>query len=185
MGIEQAVVDLATDSFNPQRNLTCGLEYEALNQSASAIGFYLRAAEYGHDKDLLVTYTALLKLSNLMYAQHERTTSVLKSLLQAVAYWPERPEAYFLLTKYYERTQNWQECYTWAQVGLSKPDGHPLPADVGYGGKYCLEFQKAVAAWWIGRPHESREIFPRLLDTAKMSEEYVNGCINNITNLGL
>ena len=42
----------------------------------------------------------------------------------------------------------------------------------------CVE--KAVAGWWIGRKDESKTLFQHLLDDHKMSEEYVNGCLNNL-----
>ena len=56
----------------------------------------------------------------------------------------------------------------------------PLPVYVEYNGPYVLMFEKAVAGWWLGRKEESKELFHHLLDNVEMTQEYVNGCINNL-----
>ena len=60
--IENLVVQLSTDSFNPELNFKCAVEYEKLNQTASAVSFYLRAAEYGVGSHKDITYASLLKI---------------------------------------------------------------------------------------------------------------------------
>jgi len=45
---------------DPQAAFDLALEYDALNQSYSAIGMYLRAANYTNDK--VLAYTCLLKM---------------------------------------------------------------------------------------------------------------------------
>jgi hypothetical protein len=77
---------------------------------------------------------------------------------------PTRPEGYFLLSRFYERSQKWQECYTFAEMGLlytTRMD--QLPAWVEYPGAYAIMFEKAVSGWWLGRKEESLEIFLDLL----------------------
>ena len=49
MKIEQLVVELSHDPFNPELNYTVALEYEKQKQTASAVSFYLRTAEYGYN----------------------------------------------------------------------------------------------------------------------------------------
>jgi hypothetical protein len=77
---------------------------------------------------------------------------------------PTRPEAYFLLSRFYEKDQKWQQCYTFAEIGLlySKVNSK-LPIWVDYPGEYGLTFEKAVSAWWLGRKEESLQIFLELL----------------------
>ena len=169
--IEQLVVELSKDPFNPDINFKCAVEYQALNQTASAVSFYLRAAEYGVNTHPLVVYTSLLRMAHCFADQNDRVNTVSNCILQAVAHMPERPEAYFLMSQFYERQGAWQECYTWAEMGLSVPNWSPLPADVGYHGEYVLEFEKAVSGWWIGRKDESAAIFNRL-KTQDIKEEY-------------
>ena len=51
MHIENLIVNLSTDPYNPVLNFDCAVEYERLNQTASAVSFYLRCAELTNDKD--------------------------------------------------------------------------------------------------------------------------------------
>ena len=104
--------------------------------------------------------------------------------MQAIAYLPNRPEAYFLVSRIKERNKEYQECYTYAELGLlfaTTTYNQPLPGYVEYNGSYCLLFEKAVAGWWIGRRDESKILFEHLLDNYEMSQEYVNGCLNNMS----
>jgi hypothetical protein len=48
---------------------------------------------------------------------------------------------------------------------------NPLPADVGYV-EYALDFEEAVAGWWLGRKDESIDIFNELLMLENLSDEY-------------
>lgn len=187
--IEEIVVKLSTDPFNPQLNFEAGLEYEALNQSASAVSFYLRCAEYGTEENAGIIYASLLRIADCLARQSDRKHSMTGALLHALGYWPERPEAYFLMSQYFERTQQWQEAYSWACMGLSVAKRLPeytkaLPADVGYYGTYCLLFEKAVSAWWIGRKDEARAIFHDLLNNYTMAPEYVNSSLDNLKRIG-
>lgn len=155
MNIENLVVELSRDPFNPSLNFDVAEEYLRLNQTASAISFYLRCAEYS-DSVNAKAYTSLLRMAQCFEDQTGREYSVSNCLLQALAYDESRPEAYFKLSQHYERANKWQEAYTFATLGLGWVTGsEPLPADLGYYGGYCLHFQKAVAAWWIGRKDEA------------------------------
>ena len=46
MKIEDLVIELSKDPFNPVLNFEVAVEYERQNQTASAVSFYLRTAEY-------------------------------------------------------------------------------------------------------------------------------------------
>jgi hypothetical protein len=162
MDIEKLVVDLSKDPFNPKLNFKCAQEYDRLGQTASAVSFYLRTAEYGYESDKGIAYESLLRTSMCFDDQTDRKHTVTNCILQAVALDPERPEGYFLMSRYYERAAEWQECYTWANMGLTKKDtGMNYLLD--YPGLLGLTFEKAVAGWWIGRKDESRRLFNALL----------------------
>ena len=162
MKIEQLVVELSKDPFNPALNFDVAVEYERQNQTASAVSFYLRTAEYGHESHPSLVYASLLKAAHCFDDQNDRQATVSNCLLQAVAYLPYRPEGYFLLSQFHERLGQWQECYTWACIGLHQQRNSPLPVEVGYEGSYVLTFEKAVSAWWIGRKDESLELLHKL-----------------------
>lgn len=181
--IEKLVVQLSTAPFDPELNFKCAVEYQRLNQTASAVSFYLRAAEFGYESHKDITYCSLLKIAECFSDQNDRQWNVTNYILHAVSYMPERPEAYFLMSQYLEQTATWQEAYTWAQMGLSKQSFNPLPAQTGYLGEYCLLFEKAISGWWIGRREESINILETLLDKYEMREDYVNGCIYNLERI--
>jgi hypothetical protein len=150
--------------FNPVLNFEIAKKYEELEQTASAVSFYLRAAEYGHESHPVIVYTSLLKMARCFEDQSGREYSVSNALLQAIQYMPARPEAYFLLSRFYERSQKWQECYTFAEMGMMYTTRlDMLPADVEYAGSFALLFEKGVSAWWLGRKEESLTIFNDLL----------------------
>ena len=182
MKIEQLVVELSKNPFNPGLNFDVAVEYEKQYQTASAVSFYLRTAEYGHESHPTLVYASLLKAAHCFDDQNDRQATVSNCLLQAVAYLPYRPEGYFLLAQFCERLEQWQECYTWANIGLHNQLNSPLPVDVGYEGKYVLLFEKAVAAWWIGRKDESLKLLHKL-DGMKLNPEYAKAVKNNLERL--
>jgi hypothetical protein len=149
------IVRLSQDPFNSDLNFDVAENYLSNNQTASAVSFYLRCVEYAQPANAK-GYTSLLRMAKCFDDQKGRELSVTNCLLQALTYDDTRPEAYFLLSQYHEKAGNWQESYTFACMGLGwAADSEPLPADVGYYDAYCLEFQKAIAAWWVGRKKES------------------------------
>lgn len=174
--------EYAESPDNPDVNFDIALEYESLGQLASALTFYLRAAEFGYESAPNVSYVSLLRVGLILEKLSNRNFSVSNSYLHAIAYQPNRPEAYFLLSRLYERTKSWQESYTFAIMGqqfvLYRPE--PTLADVEYRGEYCLLFQQAVAAWWVGRKDEAKEIFERLLSQYNMADSYIAGCTQNL-----
>jgi hypothetical protein len=180
--IENLIVKLSDDPFNPEINFDCAVEYEKLNQTASAISFYLRCAEYGYETHKTLTYNSLLKMARCFEDQSDRHYTVSNCILQAMTVLPDRPEAYFMLSQFHEKSQAWQECYTYAELGLNKNKIKKLPAGIGYDQECSLNFQKAVAAWWIGRRDESIEIFNLLLKT-NISELYRKAILNNLERI--
>ena len=183
MLIESLIVDLSHDPFNAELNFRAAIEYQHLNQTASAISFYLRTAEYGKDTYPSLAYASLLKLAECFEHQNDRLHTVNNALLQAIAYLPYRPEGYFLMARYHERQQNWQECYTWAQIGLyeSMLPINPLDVDVEYV-EYGLAFEKAVSGWWVGRKDESILLFNQLLEK-DLTPEYRQAVENNLARI--
>jgi hypothetical protein len=185
--IEKLIVNASSDALNPTKNFEIALEYEKLGQTASAVGFYLRAAEYGYKTNSLITYTSLLKISICIEGQNDRKHTVSNVILQAMAYLPERPEAYFLLSKFYEKDAGWQECYTYAALGIKALENPlvKLPVVLGeYHGEYSLEFQAAISAWWIGRREESIERLVKLSTRDDLSYTYKVAVDDNLKKLG-
>lgn len=184
MEIEDLIVLLSRSPFDYEKNFEVALEYDRRNQMASAVSFYLRTVEYGPEKESPIVYTSLIKMAICFSDQKDRKNAVNNSLMQAIAYWPERPEAYFYMSQFHERERNWQECYTYAEIGLSMDDFEVLPGKLGYLGKYCLEFQKAAGAYWIGRKEESINLFLELKNR-DISSEYKKLLESNLRRLNI
>lgn len=183
--IERLVVEVSSDPLSPVKNFNAAVEYEKLHQTASAVGFYLRAVEYGFETHPLIAYASLLRISICMEGQKDRNWTVSNTLLQAIAFLPTRPEAYFLLSRFYEKSTQWQESYTNACLGqvFSKQRLENLPVDVEYIGEQGLLFQRAVSAWWIGRKDESVNILLALSASPSLPFNYKQAVSDNLSRL--
>jgi hypothetical protein len=172
MLIESLIVELSHDPFNPELNFRVAVEYENQRQTASAVSFYLRTAEYGYDTHQDIVYLSLLRLAKCFNDQNDRLATVSNALLQAIAYQPDRAEGYFLLSEFHERQKNWQECYTFAIIGLSLDEED-----------YRLLFEKAVSGWWIGRAVESQQLFNSLLTRTDLPPHYRKAIELNLASI--
>ena len=188
MSIESLVVELSSDSENPELNFAVAVEYESLNQTASAISFYLRTVEFGNVSHPLLAYSSLLKMAKCFHSQKDRNLTVTGVLLQAITLLPDAPDAYFLLAQAYENLGSWQECYTFSRIGLAvadlRPEGYfkfPLPTT--YEGKYCLEYQSAISAFWVGRVKESIKDLKALNTREDMTPMFKQSIEKNLEKL--
>lgn len=175
------LLDYVSDPNNVEYNFALALWYEKKGHTASAAGLYLRTAEFSTDD--LFSYESLLRLANCFIKQGCRVHLSKGILLRAISLKPERPEAYFLLSRLYEVNKDWQESYTFAIMGQQLKENQPnLRTDVDYPGKYALIFEQAVAAWWIGLWDESVRILKQLQGT-DMLPIYVTAVRKNLENI--
>lgn len=165
-------------------NLQMGLYYDRFEQNAGALSFYLRAAELTEDKEL--AYDCLVRNALLIEKLQRRPFSTKGQLLHAIQLDPTRPEAYYHLTRMYEQNKEWQEIYTTISLfeALKKPYKQKTPINLDYPGSYAMDFQKAVAAWWISKAEESAKTFRFLLDEYEMRQDFAQGCIYNLGKIG-
>ena len=181
--ISNLIVELSKDPFNPDINFDCAEEYLRNNQTASAVSFYLRCAEYGPEGSTL-GYASLLRMAECFDNQKGRQYSVTNCLLQAMAHDDTRPEAYWLMSRYHENAGNWMEAYAFASVGLGWSHGYDeLPIDIGFAGEVSLLFQMAIAAWWIGRRQESVDRLKALLQRDDLPNIYRISAAENLGKL--
>jgi len=171
---------------DPQANFKLGLEYESIGQDSSAVSFFLRTANFTDDNEL--AYVCILKMAQCFDRLGNRTFSVETTMQQAQALLPKRPEAYFLLGQFQERRRKYLESYVTVSTGLEVADfdASPLPASVGYVGKWGLLFEQAVSAWHCGKEDKSRFLFQTLIDNHwnDMDVEHRNSVENNAIRLG-
>lgn len=167
-----------------------GLAYEKIGHASSAMGYYLSCAE--NSKDDILVYESLLRLA-LGYEMIGGRSAHLKNALQlAVSVLPNRPEGYWLMTQHYytaNETQNedkWAQMYVWACMGKNiakKFDEPSLLSDVKYDGDYIMDFQKNVAAWWMGKFSEATDGFKKLKNIPGINNHYKNLIEQNLEEL--
>lgn len=162
--LETALVWYAVNPESPELNFAVGRLYHQQNQYAGAVSFYLRCAERAPDKEL--QYIALLKLAECFEAQGDHVHTVMSLYRHAICLLPERPEAYYFLSKVHKDRKEYTESYVMVTLGLRCPkEQKQLICDTLYPGEYGLLFQKSIAAWWWGKASETRELHRQLVET--------------------
>lgn len=170
---------------DPIANFNLGLFYEQNGHTASAVSYYLRTAERTYHNPLV--YESILRAAICFDKQGTRNYTVKGLLQHSVALEPTRPEGYFLLSRYYERKEEWSESYMTSTIGqqVCKFDHEPLHTYVDYPGEYGILFQRAIASWWCGLCDESRSILLNLRYNYKMNDLHRNAVDYNLSNLGI
>jgi len=171
------------DPTNPESNFIMALEYDNMGHLASAVSYYLRAAERAYDD--LLKYECLIRASICFEKQGSRNFTVKGLLQHAISILPNRPEAYYHLSRFYEHKQDdghWNDTYMISSIGEKVADyiNTGLRTDVGYLGKDSLLFQKALSGWNCGLCDESRIIFKNLMRSEQLPEDYKRIVYNNL-----
>ena len=174
------------DSENADNNIRLAVYYYNNGHTASAVSYYLRTAE--RTDSILVKYNCLLAAAKCFDSQGCRNLTVKGLLQSAISVMPQRPEGYFLLSKFYEKENNHQDSYLIASIGESVADQNldPLEIDVDYPGFYGIIFEKAVSSWWCGLCDESRSLFFKLKDEyiSDMNEDDKKYLQDKLSTLG-
>ena len=172
------------DPYNADKTFELAEFYFTQGHYASAMSFYLRTAEYSEISDK--TYEALLMVAKSLSTLTRRPVTELGLWLNALNFNPERPEAYLFISEYYENQKSYHQMYSYALMGLRvHANAKTVTSNLNYENAYQLTFQKAVAAWWIGRGNEAREIFLDLVaDSNILSDKYKKLVQANITSVG-
>lgn len=177
--------------MNPQdveNNFALGFYYDNIGQTASALSFYLRCAE--RTPDDLLKYECLIRGSMCFDKQGTRGFTVKGLLQHAISILPKRPEAYYLLSRFFERDErdgHWNDGYMIASIGekVCDFDSLPLRTNVDYPGNYGILYQKAVTSWWCGLCNESKNLFQDLLDNYELNEIHKKSVIDNLIRLNV
>jgi hypothetical protein len=182
--LEVLIAKYALDPENPEHNFDLGIWYENERHNSAALSYFLRCAERTDDD--LLAYEALIHASNAYDRQGTRDTTSKGLLQQALCVMPRRPEAYYLLARFSEKRQWWQDCYILSQWALEfcDFDCEPLCTDVEYPGKYGLIFQKSLAAWSWGKGDESRSLLQDLKNNYELDDHHYTLVQNNLMQMG-
>lgn len=183
--LQELVTKYSLDTENPIHNFNLGVWYENNGHTAPALSYYLRCAERSDDLDL--AYEALIRGSYCYEKQGTRDGTAKSLLQQALCLLPKRPEAYFLLSRFSERRQWWQDCYIYAHWGIIFAEFNlkPLNTNVEYPGYYGLLFEKAVSGWWWGKDKESKDILLDLKNNYQLNDLYKKTVDDNLVRIGV
>jgi thiol-disulfide isomerase/thioredoxin len=181
--INELIKKYVFDPNNAEVNFDLALYYDNIGQLASAVSYYLRSAERT-DNDLL-KYEGLLRASTCFSKQGSRNFTVKGLIQHAIATCPKRPEAYFYMSRFYEFTSDWHECYLISSIGLdvSDPNSENLRTKLDYPGFFSLKFMRAVSGWWCGLCDDSRKTFIELVQSKDINEEYRSKSIENLCKI--
>ena len=174
-----------SDPENDIYNFNLGRWYEEQEHYGPASGLYLRALE--RTKDLDLKYECLLRMFSCYTKLENRDRTAEALLKQAIYLAPDRVEAYFILAQYYEYRQNWLDTYLFAELGIQTGFKRTnLKYDAGYIGDYCFYFQKASAAWYLGKAQECRKLYQHILNNYidDIPSTYRNLLQYNMSRLG-
>lgn len=182
--IEKLLTDYSLDTENAEHNFNLGFWYETEGHTAPAVSYYLRSAERSEDKNL--SYESLIRASHCYAKQGTRDLSSKCLLQQALSLCPNRPEAYFLLSKFSEKRDWWTDCYNFADMGLIFSDFslQPLCTDVSYPGKYGLLYLKAISGWWWGKSEQTKNILLDIKNNYSMTQEYIENTNQFLQKIG-
>ena len=172
------LIALINEPYNDMNNFNLGYEYEDIEQTAAALSYYLRCAEFTKNKDL--SYECLLRMSKCLSKQNNRDIKELVCIEHAISIEPNRPEAYYIISLYYSYRKNWLKSYMFACIGLENLSEKKLLKNIGYFDKYQLLFQKAYSGYNKGKINESKEIYFDLLNNHNINEYYKNIIENNL-----
>lgn len=166
--------------FDGSCSFALGDYYFENGHYASALSFYLRTAEFSNDSNLV--YESLLMVALSLQRIKNRRTTELGLWLNALSFKPDRPEAYLFLSEYYEQHKNYVQAYAFSVMGLQYIDNVvETNSNIEYFSRYQLDFQRAVAAWKIGKIREAKDIFLSLTDkTNELPKKYVFALKNNL-----
>lgn len=182
--IETLLTTYSDDPEDADVNFNLGAWYLNQQHTAPALSYFLRCAERA-ENDLLA-YEALL-WAHICYEKQGTRDSTARTLLQhAVNLLPKSPEAYFMLSKFHGKREQWTDAYTIANQGLvfSNIRSSSLKNDVGYVDNVSLLFEKAVAAWWWGKVEESRTILLDLKNNYSLPKNYEVSVNDNLKKIG-
>lgn len=184
--LETLLERYSLDTENPENNFALGIWYENEGHTAPALSYFLRCAERSCESNPDLAYESLIRGSYCYKKQGTRDGSTRSMLWQAQAFRTDRPEAYYLLSKFAEKNEWWQDCYLNADLALRycNFDCPPLLTDIGYPGKHGLLFEKAISGWWWGKSNECKSILLDILENYEISEEDRRVIGNTITKMG-
>lgn len=169
--------DVVLDYSNPDKIFALAKEYDRLEQGAGAFSFYLRAADMADGKtwsSRWIQYKSMI-LGAFIYDRNGNRDHSTEGLLKiAIETMPERPEAYYFLSKFKQDRNDWRESMMYAQVGISNIENGTLEEapdnDINYPGENALRILYARAKWKTDGRDTSKNIIFDLKYKRKLND---------------
>jgi hypothetical protein len=157
--------DVVLDYQNPEKIYKLALEYDRLEQGAAAFSWYLRAADMSPGKtwdERWIQYKSMI-LGAFIYDRNKNRDHSTEGLLEiAIETMPERPEAYYYLSKFKQERNDWRKSLMYASIGISHIEGGILEEapdnDLGYPGDDALRLLYARAKWKTDGRDDSKNL---------------------------
>jgi hypothetical protein len=172
--------DVILDYSNPDKIYKLAREYDRLEQGSAAFSYYLRAADMSPGKTIKekwLQYKCMILGAFIYERNGDRDHSVEGLLKIAIDTFPDRPEAYYFLSKFKQRKNDWREAMMYAAIGLNFEQWHDRfdDDDLGYPGINALRLLYARAKWKTDGRDESKNLAFNLKYKNSISEEVNKG----------
>lgn len=142
--------NVVLDYSNSEKLYDLAREYDRLEQGSAAFSFYLRAADMADSNDPYekwIQYKCMI-LSAFIYDRNlNRGHSVVGLLKMAIETMPNRPEAYYFLSKYFQGKSEWRDSMVYAKIGIDCTQYKKMDDDLDYPGIEALKLLYARAKW--------------------------------------
>jgi len=179
--------DVVLDYSNSDKIYALAKEYDKLEQGAAATGFYLRAADMSPGKtfeEKWLQYKSMILSAHIYQRTGDRSNSVLGLYKIAIATMPERPEAYYFASKFYQSKSEWRDSLMFAQIGIACNTAKAPDNDLNYHGKEELKLLYARAKWKTDGRDDSKNLAFDLKYKHKLKKETAEEVDDLIKSIG-
>lgn len=181
--LEQKLYQYAMNPECAETNYELAKEYHKLSQFASAVSFYIRAAEKSNDVD--TKYNSLLLSARCFESQKRRNFTVEGLLQHAITVLPMRPEAHFYLCKLYEQMKEWRKMLVHSEIGIAlNVEKHETKDFIDYPGPIGFKFYSALGNYQIGLFDKGKKGFMEIAHFECEESIYKTIAKSNLDNLG-
>lgn len=154
--------DVILDYSNSDKIYKLAREYDRLEQGSAAFSYYLRAADMSPGKTIQekwLQYKCMI-LGSFIYERNDDRDHSVEGLLKiAIDTFPDRPEAYYFLSKFKQKKNDWRESMMYAAIGLKFSQWHDrFDDDLDYPGINALRLLYARAKWKTDGRDESKNL---------------------------
>lgn len=160
--LKSKIIDYCANTSDHIAMFDLAREYEFLGQTATAVSFYLRSAEFTSDD--VLSYECLLRIGLCFEQQKNRDYSVVGRYYHAAALCPTRPEAYYCLANHNFSKNNWVDALMFINLCIKMCESTDIILATFRNTWSIFEFKylRAVCLYEMGNIVESKTQFDDL-----------------------